>query len=54
MRSFSKDDAQITQGAIISNKLLSGALQQIKDKQARKDSEKLEKARPGRFLLPRR
>ena len=48
MRSFSRDDAQITQGAIVSNKLLSGALQQIKDKQAKKDSEKLEKARTKR------
>ena len=31
---FGKDDAEITQGAIVSNKLLAGALQFIKDKQA--------------------
>ena len=48
MKSFSKDDAQITQGAIVSNKLLSGALQHIKDKQATKDLEKLNKARTKR------
>jgi hypothetical protein len=31
---FGKDDAEITQGAIVSNKLLAGALQFIKDRQA--------------------
>ncbi len=45
---FSKDDAQITQGAIVSNKMLAGALQFIKDKQAEKDVEKLAKLRTKR------
>lgn len=33
---FGKDDAEITQSAIVSNKLLAGVLQTIKDKQAQK------------------
>ena len=33
---FSKDDAEITQGTIVSNKLLAGVLQHIKGKQAEK------------------
>jgi hypothetical protein len=45
---FSKDDAEISQGAIVSNKLLAGALQLIKDKQAEKDVEKLAKLRTKR------
>jgi len=48
MTSFAKEEAKITQGAIVSNKLLSGVLQQIKDKQATKDSENLAKARTKR------
>src|SRR4051812_3108680 len=42
---FGKDDAEISQGAIVSNKLLAGALQFIKDKQAEKDVEKLSELR---------
>jgi hypothetical protein len=42
---FGKDDAEITHGAIVSNKLLAGALQFIKDKQAEQDVEKLAKLR---------
>jgi hypothetical protein len=45
---FGKDDAEITQGTIVSNKLLAGALQFIKDKQAAKDVEKLSKLRTKR------
>jgi hypothetical protein len=45
---FGKDDAEITQGASVSNKLLAGALQFIKDKQAEKDLEKLAKLRTKR------
>jgi transposase len=45
---FSKDDAEITQGTIVSNKLLAGALQHIKDKQAEKDTDKLAKLRTKR------
>lgn len=45
---FGKDDAEITQGAILSNKLLAGALQFIKDKQAEKDVAKLAKLRTKR------
>jgi hypothetical protein len=45
---FSKDDAEINQGAIVSNKLLAGALQFIKDKQAAKDVEKRTKLRTKR------
>ena len=45
---FGKDDAEITQGAIVSNKLLAGALQFIKDKQAAKDVEKLSRVRTKR------
>jgi transposase len=45
---FGKDDAQITQGAIVSNKLLAGVLQHIKDNQAQKDLEKLAKLRTKR------
>ena len=45
---FSKDDAEITQGTIVSNKLLAGVLQHIKDKQAEKDVDKLSKLRTKR------
>jgi len=45
---FGKDDAEITQGTIVSNKVLAGALQFIKDKQAAKDVEKLSKLRTKR------
>jgi len=45
---FGKDDAEITQGTIVSNKLLAGALQFIKDKQAEKDMAKLAKLRTKR------
>jgi hypothetical protein len=56
MTVFSKEEARITQGAIVSNKLLSGVLQHIKDKQAKKDSEKVVKLhtkRDKRLLLHR-
>ncbi len=49
MTSFAKEEAQITQGAIVSNKLLSGVLQQFKDKQATKEPENLAKARTKRY-----
>jgi hypothetical protein len=45
---FGKDDARITQGAIVSNKLLAGALQHIKDNQAQKDAKKLATLRTKR------
>jgi hypothetical protein len=45
---FSKDDAEITQGAIVSNKHLAGALQVIKDRLAEKDVAKLAKLRTKR------
>jgi hypothetical protein len=45
---FGKDDAEITQGAIVSNKPLAEALQFIKEKQAEKDVEKLAKLRTKR------
>jgi hypothetical protein len=45
---FNKDDSEITQGAIVSNKMLAGALQFIKDKQAEKDVAKLAKLRTKR------
>jgi len=48
MTRFGKDDAEIAQGAIVSNKLLAGALQHIKDKQAQKDAEKLAKLKTKR------
>ena len=48
MTSFAKEEPQITQGAIVSNKLLSGVLQHIKDKQAKKDSDKVVKLRTKR------
>jgi hypothetical protein len=53
---FGKDDAGITQGTIVSNKLLAGALQFLKDKQAAKDVEKLSKLRTkrGKRLLEKR
>ncbi len=38
---FGKDDARISQGTIVSNKLLNGALEHIKQQQAIKDAEKL-------------
>ena len=40
--------AQITQGAVVSNELLSCILRHIKDKQATKDAEGLKKARTKR------
>jgi hypothetical protein len=48
MTIFSKEEARITQGAMVSNKLLSGVLQHIKDKQAKKDSDKVVKLRTKR------
>jgi hypothetical protein len=45
---FGKDAAEITQGAIVSNKLLAGVLQHIKDKQAEKDVENVSKLRTKR------
>jgi hypothetical protein len=59
---FGRDDAEITQGAIVSNKLLASALQSIKDKQAERDVEKLAKLmtkrdacwRSERSVSPRR
>ena len=53
---FGKDDAQITQAAVVSNKLLSSVLQHIKDKRAKKDSAKLatlRNKRQKRLLLQR-
>ena len=47
-REFEKDDARITQGAIVSNKLLAGALQQIKLQQAARDADKLRRLRTHR------
>jgi hypothetical protein len=45
---FSKDDAEITQGTIVSNELLAGVLQHIKDKQAEKATDKLSQLRTQR------
>jgi hypothetical protein len=45
---FGKDDAEITQSAIVSNKLLAGVLRQIKSKQAQKDQGKLATLRTKR------
>jgi hypothetical protein len=45
---FSKDEARISQGAIVSNKLLAGALQHIKQEQQNKDAEKLPRLRTTR------
>ncbi|HZM11416.1 MAG TPA: ISNCY family transposase [Candidatus Limnocylindrales bacterium] len=45
---FGREDADITQGAIVSNKLLAGVLQHIKDKQTKKDSDKFDKLRTHR------
>jgi hypothetical protein len=45
---FGKDDAEITQGTIVSNKLLAEALRFIKDKQAAKEVEKLSRLRTKR------
>ena len=56
MRQVGKDDANITQGAVVANKMLAGVLQQIKDKQAQKDSDKFDKLRyrrDKRLLLQR-
>ncbi len=56
MTQFGKDDANITQGAIVANKMLAGVLQQIKDKQVKKDSDKFDKLRyrrDKRLLLQR-
>ena len=46
--SVNKDDARVTQGAIVSNKLLAGALQQIKEQQAVRDADKLRRLRTHR------
>lgn len=53
---FGKDDARISQGAVVSNKLLSGALEDIKQQQAIKDAEKLRglRTRRDRTLLLKR
>jgi hypothetical protein len=51
---FGKEDANITQGAVVASKLLGGVLQHIKDKQAKKDSvtfDKLRTRREKRLLL---
>jgi hypothetical protein len=48
---FSKDDAEISQGAIVSNKLLAGALQFIKDKQAESSRQSCSAMGRGRFSL---
>jgi hypothetical protein len=45
---FGKDEARISQGAIVSNKLLAGALQHIKRRQEKKDVEKLRQLRSKR------
>jgi len=45
---FGKDDARISQGAIVSNKLLAGALRHIKHEQEKKDVEKLRRLRTTR------
>jgi len=45
---FGKEDANITQGAVVASKLLGGVLQQIKDKQAKRDSAKFDKLRTHR------
>jgi hypothetical protein len=45
---FGKDDAEITQSVIVSNKLLAGVLRQIKSKQAQKDQGKLATLRTKR------
>jgi hypothetical protein len=53
---FGREDANITQGAVVASKLLGGVLQQIKDKQAKKDSDnfdKLRTQREKRLLLQR-
>jgi hypothetical protein len=48
MKDFSKDEARISQGAIVSNKLLAGALRHIKQRQEKKDEEKLRQLRTKR------
>ena len=48
MKDFGKDDARISQEAIVSNKLLAGALQHIKQEQKKKDDEKLRRLRTTR------
>jgi transposase len=55
-RPFEKDDARISQGAIVSNKLLAGALQHIKKQQAQKDQARLQnlRTRRERRLLKKR
>jgi hypothetical protein len=45
---LNKDDARVTQGAIVSNKLLAGALQPIKEQQAVRDADKLRRLRTHR------
>jgi len=45
MTQFGKGDANIAQRAVVANKMLAGVLQQIKDKQAKKDSDKFDKLR---------
>jgi len=42
------DDANIAQGAVVASRLLGGLLQQLKDKQAKKDSAKFDKLRTQR------
>jgi transposase len=48
MTDFGKDEARISQGAIVSNKLLAGALQHIKQQQKKRDAEKLRRLRTTR------
>jgi hypothetical protein len=45
---FGREDLNITQGAVVASKLLGGVLEQIKDKQAKKDSDKFGKLRTQR------
>ena len=42
------DDANIAQGAVVASRLLCGLVQQLKDKQAKKDSAKFDKLRTQR------
>ena len=48
MTQFGKDDANIAQSAVVANKMLARVLQQIKDTQAKKDSDKFDKLRSQR------
>lgn len=47
-REFEKDEARVSQGAIVSNKLLAGALQHIKQQQAVRDADQLRRLRTHR------